>query len=33
MDVMPKYRDEFFKERKDLLNKNHVYRNHINKWC
>lgn len=32
MDVMPKYRDEFFKERKDLLNKNHVYRNHINKF-
>ena len=32
MDVMSKYRDEFFKERKDLLNTNHVYRNHITKF-
>lgn len=32
MDVMPKYRDEFFDERGDLLNRNHVYRNHINKF-
>lgn len=29
---MPKYRDEFFRERGELLNKNHVYRNHINKY-
>lgn len=32
MDVMPKYRDEFFEERNDLLSKNHVYRNHIKKF-
>lgn len=32
MDVMPKYMDEFFEERGDLLNKNHVYRNHIKKF-
>lgn len=29
---MVKYRDEFFNERGDLLNKNHVYRNHIKKF-
>lgn len=32
MDVMQKYKNEFFEERKDLLSKNHVYRNHINKF-
>ena len=30
MDVMLKFKNEFFEERKDLLGKNHVYRNHIN---
>lgn len=32
MDVMQKFKNEFFEERKDLLSKNHVYRNHINKF-
>lgn len=32
MDVMTKYRDEYFDERRELLNKNHVYRNHIKKF-
>ncbi|MDE7477772.1 MAG: hypothetical protein K2M91_07465, partial [Lachnospiraceae bacterium] len=32
MNVMLKYREDFFNERGDLLNKNHVYRNHINKF-
>ena len=32
MDVMEKFKNEFFEERKDLLSKNHVYRNHINKF-
>ena len=27
MDVMQKFKNEFFEERKDLLSKNHVYRN------
>lgn len=26
------FKNEFFEERKDLLSKNHVYRNHINKF-
>ena len=29
MDIMLKFRNEFFEEHKDLLSKNHVYRNHI----
>ena len=32
MDVMLKFKNEFFEERKDLLSKNHVYRNHITKF-
>ena len=28
MDVMQKFKNEFFEERKNLLSKNHVYRNH-----
>ena len=32
MDVMQKFKNEFFEERKGLLSKNHVYRNHINKF-
>lgn len=32
MDVMLKYRDDFFNERRELLSKNHVYRNHISKF-
>ncbi len=32
MDVMIKYKNDFFREREELLNKNHVYRNHINKF-
>lgn len=31
-DVMLKFRDDFFNARRDFLNKNHVYRNHINKF-
>lgn len=32
MDVMLKFKNEYFDDRKDLLSKNHVYRNHINKF-
>ena len=32
MDVMHKFKNEFLEERKDLLSKNHVYRNHITKF-
>lgn len=32
MDVMQKFKNEFFEDRKDLLTKNYVYRNHITKF-
>lgn len=32
MDIMLIFRDDYFNKRKDLLKKNHVYRNHINKF-
>lgn len=32
MDVMLKFKNDFFEERKDSLSKNHVYRNHITKF-
>lgn len=31
-DVMVKYRDQFYQERSDIVEKSHVYRNHINKF-
>ena len=32
MDIMHMFRDEYFDKRKEILKKNHVYRNHINKF-
>lgn len=32
MDVMIRYRDEYFKDCEALLEKNHVYKNHVNKF-
>ncbi|MDE6845419.1 MAG: hypothetical protein K2J99_06585, partial [Lachnospiraceae bacterium] len=32
MGVIEKFKNEFFEEHKNLLSKNHVYRNHINKF-
>lgn len=32
MQVMVQYRDEFFKECKEVVEKNHVYKNHVNKF-
>ena len=32
MEVMIKYKDDYFNERGELLKKNHVYRNHIKKF-
>ena len=32
MDIMLMFRDDYFNKRRELLNKNHVYRNHIKKF-
>lgn len=32
MNIMDMFRDEYFNKRKELLKRNHVYRNHINKF-
>lgn len=32
VDVMVKYRDQFYHECSDIVERSHVYRNHINKF-
>ena len=32
VDIMRIFKDDYFNKRKETLNKNHVYRNHINKF-